>query len=253
MREWTDVAFVLRTGHFREIDVWLRLLVPGRGLVSCFAFGGAKSRRRFCGCLEVLTTISGRFVERRQEFCTLEEAVRLDGPVALRANVGRMGLAANCIHFVEAVGGDPESSHVLFALLEDLRGTLEKRSVLSNALPLFFRLHVARTLGLAPDFSRCAICGAPMSRELAFFQLDEGLLFCSRCLGKERHERNYQLLLSPRERALLTEIELKLPHDWNDSDCSSEERRRVIKAIDGFIFYHMGIVWENGTFRKSRP
>ncbi len=49
MREWIDYALVLRIGHFRENDLWLKLLCRKRGLLTLFAFGGSKSKRRFCG------------------------------------------------------------------------------------------------------------------------------------------------------------------------------------------------------------
>lgn len=55
--EWTDTALVLHVGRFREADLWVRLLAPGQGLVTAFAFGGSKSRRRFTGCLDVFNLI----------------------------------------------------------------------------------------------------------------------------------------------------------------------------------------------------
>ena len=94
--EWADQAVVLRIGHFRESDLWLKLLCRGRGLLTLFAFGGSRSRRRFCGCLDVLNTLQCRVkTSGRENFLNLEEAVLLSGPQCLRGNWQRMGLAAN--------------------------------------------------------------------------------------------------------------------------------------------------------------
>lgn len=78
--EWADQAVVLRIGHFRESDLWLKLLCRGRGLLTLFAFGGSRSRRRFCGCLDVLNTLQCRVkTSGRENFLNLEEAVLLSG------------------------------------------------------------------------------------------------------------------------------------------------------------------------------
>ena len=51
--EWSDTALVLGVGRFRESDLWLRMLTRRHGIVSAFAFGGSRSRKRFCGCLDI--------------------------------------------------------------------------------------------------------------------------------------------------------------------------------------------------------
>ena len=44
MTEWADSALVLRMGHFREADLWLKMLCRGHGLLTLFAFGGSRSQ-----------------------------------------------------------------------------------------------------------------------------------------------------------------------------------------------------------------
>ncbi|MBO4368812.1 MAG: DNA repair protein RecO [Desulfovibrio sp.] len=250
MREWTDVAFVLRTGYFREIDIWLKVLAPTHGLFTCFAFGGAKSRHRFCGCLEMLNTIRGHFCVNAKKMCTLKEAVLVDGTRGVRGNIRRMGLAANCLRFVEACGVDSETANDFFLLLEDVRSSLEEKRLLPELFPLFFRLHAARILGYAPDFSQCGLCGKTLDEKYAFFQVDEGLMLCEACQKKERADRRFQTLLSHNERHLLANILSSYPSSWRDDSLTAQEKRDCSQAIDGFIQYHLGIVWERGSFRK---
>ena len=91
MTEWADHALVLRIGHFRESDLWLKMLCRKHGLLTLFAFGGSRSRRRFCGCLDVLNSLHCRVkASGRGSFLNLEEAVLLGGPQSLRGNWRRM-------------------------------------------------------------------------------------------------------------------------------------------------------------------
>ena len=55
--EWSDTALVLGVGRFRESDLWLRMLTRRHGIVSAFAFGGSRSRKRFCGCLDLFNEL----------------------------------------------------------------------------------------------------------------------------------------------------------------------------------------------------
>ena len=85
--EWTDQALVLRMGAFRESDLWLKLLCREHGLLTLFAFGGSRSRRRFCGCLDVLNSLQCRVRSSKDgRFLNLEEAALLQGPRLLRRN-----------------------------------------------------------------------------------------------------------------------------------------------------------------------
>ena len=124
--EWSDTALVLGVGRFRESDLWLRMLTRRHGIVSAFAFGGSRSRRRFCGCLDVLNSLQCRVRSSKDgRFLNLEEAALLQGPRLLRRNWQRMGLAANCLRFVEAMGVGEDAATEAFLLVEDLRAVLE--------------------------------------------------------------------------------------------------------------------------------
>ena len=116
--EWTDTALVLRVGRFRETDLWLRLLSCHRGVFSAFAFGGSRSRRRFCGCLDLLNTVSCRVKSTRNgSYLALQEGVLIRGPRRLRSDWRRLGIAMNCARFLETLGVTREGASAAFALL----------------------------------------------------------------------------------------------------------------------------------------
>ncbi|WP_418733075.1 DNA repair protein RecO, partial [Desulfovibrio sp.] len=164
--EWTDQALVLRMGAFRESDLWLKLLCREHGLLTLFAFGGSRSRRRFCGCLDVLNSLHCRVRSSKDgRFLNLEEAALLQGPRLLRRNWQRMGLAANCLRFVEAMGVGEDAATEAFLLVEDLRAVLEAEKAPPVLLPLYFRLRLAGALGFAPNLGQCGRCGRTISED----------------------------------------------------------------------------------------
>ena len=116
--EFSEQALVLKVGRFREIDAWVRLVSPVRGIYTAFAFGGLKSRRRFLGCLDPLNQV--RFMVRRSGrtgYHCLTEARLLASPTGLRHDPGRLGIAVNCLKFFEAVQSGPPGAAEAYALL----------------------------------------------------------------------------------------------------------------------------------------
>lgn len=164
--EWTDTALVLKVGKFRETDLWLRLLTREHGLVSAFAFGGSKSRKRFCGCLDLLNELQVRTkATKNGAYLALQEGVLLQGPQKLRSNWSRLGMFMNCVQFTEALGVVPENSKTVFHLLKDVLALAEELNS-EHSLDLFpflYRLRLVSDQGYAPNFQHCQRCGQQVS------------------------------------------------------------------------------------------
>lgn len=249
MKEWNDQIIVLRLGLFHESDLWLRVLSRAEGLITLFAFGGAKSVHRFCGCLDKFNTLQCRIKASARGYLNLQEASLLKGPRFLRQDWRKMGIASNCIRFMEAMRIDADSSEGAFNLLEDLRENLENSKQLQRLTTFFFRLNLASLLGFAPDLDKCALCGADNEAHY-FFIPQEGRSFCANCLslledGLKRHGMHVSLPLLSR----LSEVRFLPPSQWKEEDLSESEKRLCARLIDCFIRYHLGLGWENGTFR----
>ncbi|MDR1777343.1 MAG: DNA repair protein RecO [Desulfovibrio sp.] len=246
--EWADSGLVLRAGRFRETDIWLKTLCKSKGITTLFAFGASRSRRRFCGCLDVLNTLHCRIsTVKNGAFHNLQEAVLLAGPRHLRRDWQRMGQAANCLRFVEALGVPPESAREVFALVEDMRDTLENAERLPALFPLFFRLRMAGASGFAPRLQCCGRCGGPLG-ENALFLADEGQMRCARC-RPARAARATELPGAALD--LLRLVQSAPPSAWPMGDMLPTERRACAAAIDGFVQYHLGLAFENGRFRRT--
>lgn len=247
--EWNDTALVLQTGQFREADLWVRLFSQSRGVFTAFAFGGSRSRRRFCGCLDVFNVLSCRCKTTAYgKYINLEEAVLLRGTQRLRTDWARMGLAANCARFTEALGIGSESAAGAYAVFIDILCLLEDPAPLPVLLPLLFRLRMASEIGFAPNLHQCALCGKALQGD-SLFLVNEGLVRCGECGSGQAA---YTVPLPAAGLALLRAIQQQSPLLWGRYALSLPvaERRACARAIDGFVQYHLGIAWEEGRFRK---
>ena len=233
--EWTEQALVIRLGAFRETDLWVRLLCRSRGLLTVFAFGGSRSRRRFCGCLDVLNELDCRVKSSRDgRFLNLEEAGLRHGPQRLRQDWQRMGIAVNCLRFVEALGVAEENAAEAYALLRDFARTADEAPELPPLSPLFFRWRLAGTLGLAPDMEHCGVCRTCRAELTAAGIVPE----------------RYGVELTTTALDVLRRVQQEFPSEWRRSPLLPADRRACGRAIDGFVQYHLGLAWENGYFRR---
>lgn len=265
--EFTERALVLRAGRFRENDVWVKLFCAGRGLLTAFAFGGCRSRRRFCGCLDALVLADFRVeVSRRGGYNVLQEGVLRNAFPGLRGDTRKLGLVANCVKFVEAVQLDASGARPVFDLLLETLATLEGGMAGAEMLPLLFKAKLTFEQGLRPDLSLCVRCGRPIaghdradhgfepggafdaaggdaSPRLAF-SVERGGLVCDAC-GDPAAEP----LCAGTARALEW-IGQSRPADWPRLRLEPFMRRELGRVVDRFVAWHLGLRWENGTYRK---
>ncbi|MDR3641388.1 MAG: DNA repair protein RecO [Humidesulfovibrio sp.] len=255
--EFTEKALVLRVGRFRENDVWVKLFCAGRGVITAFAFGGSRSRRRFCGCLDQLVLASFRVgTSRRGSYQVLQEGALLHAFPGLRKDPRKLGLVAHCLKFVEAVQVDPSGARPVFDLLLETLATLESGAVGAEMLPLLFKAKLTFEQGLSPDLALCVRCGRPAwdhdcaqegvvaaDHRLAF-SVERGGLVCGLC-GDVQAE---PLCLGSVR--VLEWIGKSRPADWPKLALEPDMRRELGRVVDRFVAWHLGLRWENGTYRK---
>lgn len=257
--EFTEKALVLRIGRFRENDVWVKLFCAGHGVITAFAFGGSRSRKRFCGCLDQLVLASFRVgSSRRGSYHVLQEGVLLHGYPGLRCDPRKLGLVAHCLKFVEAVQLDPQGARPVFDLLLETLATLESGAVGAEMLPLLFKAKLTFEQGLAPDLALCVRCGRPAwdhqcedswAAELSdghrlAFSVERGGLVCGLC---DDVQAEPLCLGSVR---VLEWIGKSRPADWPRLSLEPQMRRELARVVDRFVAWHLGLQWENGTYRK---
>lgn len=249
MSEWTDDAIVLRMGHFNEAHAWLRVLASRHGLLTLFAFGAVKSRRRFCGCLDNFNILSCHVKSSfKSGYFALQEASLVKAPRNLRSNWRNMGLAANCISFLQHMEIDAECANPCFQLVEELRDYLEMREDASILVPQYFRLRLAALLGYAPRFGQCGKCGREMGQEGGFFLPGEGGIFCHNCLSEMPPlQKRGGIRLENGALRHLALVERTNPECWEDGHLARYDRRACAQAIQSFVEFHLDA--DSGRYR----
>lgn len=254
--EWSDTALVLGVGRFRESDVWLRMLTRRHGIVTAFAFGGSRSRKRFCGCLDLFNELRvSTKTTRNGLYLSLQEGILLQGPQRLRSDWNRVGMFMNCVRFAEALGVSAEGSAEAFSLLKETLAVLEGAERVQDLLPVLFRLRLASQQGYAPALDACARCGKRIF-DPAGFLVAEGTVLCPDCLA---HRENI-VEISGKSLDVLRRVQEESPLRWEFvasglSEGAGDvlipaERRECARAVDGFVQYHLGLTWDKGRFRK---
>lgn len=248
----TEKALVLKVGRFRESDVWVRLLTPTRGVFNAFAFGGSRSRRRFVGCLDpfshVLFTIGS---SKRGDYTVLEEGSLLGNFPTIRREPARMGLAANCVKFVELVEvGSSDGPHAYDLLLATLT-MLEEGGGAPEYVPWLFRAKYAFEMGYTPDFLVCGSCGRPVGTEQGYqFGVERGQVACPTCLSGGKPLEELARPISAGALRALDWIQHSTPSDWAHVAMDVEVRRQCSRLVELFVAYHLGLSWDNGMYKK---
>jgi DNA repair protein RecO (recombination protein O) len=243
--EFSEQMLVLRVGRFKEADLWVRLLSPSRGMISAFAFGGARSRRRFVGCLDLFNEVQVRIRASRNACLVLEEGVLLAGPGRLRRDSSRLGIARNCADFLATLTLGPDGAGAAYKLFMGILQVLEEADILPPLLPRFFRLRMAADQGWDVDFERCAHCGNVLGGGGARFWVVSGSVRCPDCPPAEE---GMGFSLRPESLETLRRIRRDAPVSWPGIELSPEAGRECGRAMDAFIQLHVGVGWESGRF-----
>ena len=82
----------------------------------------------------------------------------------------------------------------------------------------------------------------------SFFRVDAGHILCEACATHEGLTR-YDIRLSANSLKLLRNAQEFGPAAWVFPPPDGLDRRACSKVIDGFVQYHLGLAWDNGSFR----
>jgi DNA repair protein RecO (recombination protein O) len=248
-QEWTGEGLIFKVGRFRENDCWVRFFSPALGLVTAMAFGGSKSRRRFCGCLDALNRVlfKVRFFPVKGYY-NLEEGTLLQVFPRLRDDPQRTGLAANCLNFIQGLQIAPQEAAAVHGLLLE---TLEVLDQVEDVSPVFLQLFRARICfgqGFAPQLGRCAVCGRTYPVHAAdnrlILALDQGHVACPGCVSYSKHN----VEIGPEAQSILASLMCIGPRQWARMSVSASTRGEIFQVADGYVQYHLGLRWSQGRF-----
>jgi DNA repair protein RecO (recombination protein O) len=247
--ESTEKALVLKVGRFREVDAWVRLFSSRKGIFNAFAFGGSVSRRRFLGCLDPFNLVAFKVrSDQAKGYTYLLEGSLMASHPRLRQDPERLGMAVNCVKFLEAAHLGPSGSEGAFGLMLTTLAVLEEDREPPRMLPLFFRARMAFDQGFSLTLDACARCGVDLRDAAgAQFLVEQGRPHCLDC---RRWGHGASVFLGSEALSVLRAISRLAPAGWADVPVSGQARMECGRALDLFVEYHLGLTWDHGSFRR---
>ncbi|WP_027183343.1 DNA repair protein RecO [Desulfovibrio inopinatus] len=250
--ESTEQTLILKTGRVKENDLWLKLFSPHRGVFTAFAFGGLRSRRRFCGCLDVFNHVL--FTIRSPgngKYLQLLEGSLINGYPNLRRDPSKLGAAVNCLQFFDAVHIGPEGAQTAFELMTNTLDAINGENQTPAMLPVFFRLKVLLQQGVFPQTTFCCRCNRPHDpavQGVVQVHTGEGSIVCSDCANDGEKD---VINLDPWTLDIIAAVAMSDPPAWSGLIVTEESARELDIIIDRFVGRHLGLNWKDGRFIAS--
>ncbi|WP_243546467.1 DNA repair protein RecO [Pseudodesulfovibrio tunisiensis] len=248
----TEKAVVLKVGKFKEADCWVRLLSPSRGIFNAFAFGGCRSRRRFCGCLDPLNLVLFSIgANRSGSYSVLEEGSLLNAYQTVKTDPARTGIAVNCTKFLEKLELDAQAARPVFELAVEMLNAVEQGGVGLEAMPWMFRIKLAFEMGYAPSFVECGLCGSEVGNESGYrFSVERGQVVCPACHSAGKSVEGFARPVTAGALRVLDWIHDSRPAEWSRAALSAKIGRQCRQMAELFVAYHLGLSWENGFYKQ---
>ncbi|MGH9580507.1 MAG: DNA repair protein RecO [Terriglobales bacterium] len=169
-------AIVLRSYPLREADLLVTFFTRAEGKVKGVARSAKKSRRRFGGALEPLTSVRLYYEDReRSELARVDSCEVLESPLASEVDYPRAVALGYVAEVLDELLPEREANDAVFRLAVAVLGNLQAGAIW---MPLtYFDLWMVRLMGLLPELHACHNCGASLNGSRAFFHpLADGLL-----------------------------------------------------------------------------
>ena len=235
---FSEKAIVIRTGRFKEYDLWVRFLTPTQGILTAFAFGGCRSRRRFSGCLDALNLVLFKVgSDRKNRYLILEEGSLIHGYPELKRDSSRLGMAVNSLRFAQKICPEGDDSSRIYSLMLDYLEVMENNRNVPTFFPLLFRARAVFSLGYQPALKACCRCGLNVKDiTKPVFLFGEGRITCSSC----RNGTDITYTASRDSLVFLNSLETAGPAQWLNWSPDSMILQDCFQMVESFVQFHLG-------------
>lgn len=246
MNNFTEPLCILQTRLFREYDISLSVLSKERGFFTVYAFGGAKSRRRFVGCLDAFTiALCTVHTSVKKGYHTLQEASLITSSKDFLHDSSRYGIVQNCALFLQSACKGLQYTSRVYTLFYDLLQACSHDEHLLFAIPFFFRFSLVALLGYTPMLHSCVSCSRHIdTMPIPFFSIEKGGVLCHSCYP-------FSSALRVKDKEVLYVLQYILtfsPLYWHSIPYGKRSIQQACALIDEYVQYHTGIVWKHGRF-----
>ncbi len=199
-------AIVLRSYPLREADLLVTLFTRAEGKVRGVARSAKKSRKRFGGALEPLTSVRLYWEDREgPELARIDSCEVLASPLTEAVDYGRALALGHVAEVLDELLPEREANDAIFRLAVAVLARLKRGAIWASLT--YFELWIVRLTGLLPELSACSVCGEVLDGAAAYFHpLADGLMcaadrrLASAELSPESRQLAAEMFRSPVER-----------------------------------------------------
>ncbi len=167
---------MLRSYSLREADLLVSFFTRAEGKLRGVARSAKKSRKRFGGALEPLTTVRLYWEDREgQELARIDSCDVLASPLTDAVDYGRAVALGHVAEVLDELLPDREANDAIFRLAAAVLAHLKRGAIWAPVT--YFELWMVRLTGFLPDLGACSVCGQGLNGAAAYFHpMAEGLM-----------------------------------------------------------------------------
>jgi DNA repair protein RecO (recombination protein O) len=169
-------AIVLRTYPLHEADLLVTLFTRLEGKVKGVAKAAKKSRRRFAGALEPLTSVRVLWEDREgRDLARIDSCEVLVSPLSSPVDYPRIVALGHVAEMLDEMLPEREANDAIYRLAIAVLANLHSNAIWMPVT--YFQLWLVRLMGFLPELSTCIVCGRGLDGQRAWFHaLADGLM-----------------------------------------------------------------------------
>jgi len=184
-------ALVLRSINWSESSKIVSLYTRAQGRIEVIAKGALRRNSTYTGILETLNSIEAIiYFSPSRELQTLGQVSLENNFTAIRNHLHKTAHALAVLELIYSLIHPREGDEIFYdfvlRMLEEI-----SRHPSPEIILWYFLLKLASYLGFKPQFHTCPGCSRTVETATAYFQLNNGSIYCSSCVPNRAN--TYQL------------------------------------------------------------
>lgn len=236
---FTTPAILLRRVDFGDNDLILTFFSLTHGKISLIAKSAKKSRKRFCGALDLFSVSELVCSTGKGRLPVLQEATICHPFCQIRAHFKKTAYAS---YFAEIINNwmEPDVAQPrTFELLYQVLDRLDRSYLPDELLSIVFQMTLLITSGFSPNFSTCCRCHTEMdclNGGRIGINFAKGGLICSSCNSA----------VSPTvylSRGTIKQLQWMGCGNWNKiarARFSAQSIQESLGFLEAFVPFHLG-------------
>jgi DNA repair protein RecO (recombination protein O) len=225
-------AIVLRSYPLHEADLLITFFTRAEGKVKGVAKSAKKSRKRFGGALEPLTSVRLYYDDREgKDLARIDSCDIIESPLSSPVDYPRAVALGHVAELLDELLPDREANDAIFRLASVVLANLRAGAIW---MPLtYFQLWLVRLVGFLPELNACIVCGADLDEDRAFFHaMADGLM----CVDDKRLASSELSCESRRIAAAMfrSPLDRLVGEPW-PKQCAADLRKFLIQIVERHI------------------